>query len=358
MNKHIIDLSESIDMAVDKTSNDFLTEFNKDTGIIVSINIARSFITTCFLFLGSLWSTRAIMKNESAVDKAMTKKLRDVTGDEKIVVRFIDIDDVNAFNIGQNILYYLGGLKKMMNEDEIVAILLHEYGHYKGKHMQKQFVISGIAPWVLAATITSLITVQVGKEGKALAMHPCLMILDFMLNILYGSTVGREVHLYLGRKWEYFADSYAVKYGYGSAMASALKKIDKYMRKMICEGLRQEECDRIFKDMASIDEHPETKDRIEKVLEKLKSMVSKGANGLATAVTFAKRLKIKLKRETGNPLKCISLKIMWKKFLLVKDSLPTLRYHLKRISSINLVSSLEKGLKRDKKLLRNLRKQD
>jgi STE24 endopeptidase len=117
-------------------------------------------------------------------------------------------------------------LMDKMTTQEIVAVLAHEVGHYKHKHTLINFLIS--MPTTLLLFFVFGLILQSDALSQALggttaSFHlnalafsilysPFSMLLDIFTNVL-------------SRKFEYQADAFANKHGYGSELQSGLKKL-------------------------------------------------------------------------------------------------------------------------------------
>jgi len=117
-------------------------------------------------------------------------------------------------------------LMDKMTNDEIVAVLAHEVGHYKHKHTLINFLISMPSTlllfWVFGLILQSDALAQ-ALGGTVASFHlnalafsilysPISMVLDIFTNVL-------------SRKFEYQADAFAAKYGYAPQLESGLKKL-------------------------------------------------------------------------------------------------------------------------------------
>lgn len=117
-------------------------------------------------------------------------------------------------------------LMDKMTTQEIVAVLAHEVGHYKHKHTLINFLIS--MPTTLLLFFVFGLILQSDALSQALggttaSFHlnalafsilysPFSMVLDIFTNVL-------------SRKFEYQADAFANKHGYGAELQSGLKKL-------------------------------------------------------------------------------------------------------------------------------------
>jgi STE24 endopeptidase len=113
-----------------------------------------------------------------------------------------------------------------METEELVAVLAHEIGHYKKKHVLQGLLISLIQTGVVLFIFSLLIDSP--ALGKALGVEePNFHIGLVAFGILY-SPVSFVLGIFmniLSRKNEYEADAFAAKYYNPEALASALKKL-------------------------------------------------------------------------------------------------------------------------------------
>ena len=119
-------------------------------------------------------------------------------------------------------------LVKDLEEEEIVAVLAHEVGHYKKNH-----IIVNLAASILTTGFTLwLLSLFVGSPALSQALgvaEPSFHIGLIAFGILYSpiSEITGLLMNYLSRKFEYQADNYA-KETYGAApLISSLKKLTK-----------------------------------------------------------------------------------------------------------------------------------
>ena len=115
-----------------------------------------------------------------------------------------------------------------LETDEIVAVLAHEVGHYKKKHvifnMIASIVTTGITLYILSLFI----------DNKALAIALSVEIPSFHISliafgVLYApiSELTGLLMNYFSRKFEYQADDFAKKYHNATYLISSLKKLSK-----------------------------------------------------------------------------------------------------------------------------------
>ncbi len=117
-------------------------------------------------------------------------------------------------------------LIKEMEIDEIVAVLAHEIGHYKKKHVLQGLIISLLHTGAILFIFSLLIdsaelsralgvetpNFHIGLVAFGILYSPVSFVLDIFMNIL-------------SRKNEYEADAFAAQHFQPEALASALKKL-------------------------------------------------------------------------------------------------------------------------------------
>ena len=115
-----------------------------------------------------------------------------------------------------------------LENNEIVAVLAHEVGHYKRKHilynLTSSIILTGFALFVLSLFIkTPLLSLALGVS------HPSFHIGLIAFGILY-SPVSQILGVfmnYMSRKFEYQADNYAKNTFSALPLISSLKKLSK-----------------------------------------------------------------------------------------------------------------------------------
>ena len=115
-----------------------------------------------------------------------------------------------------------------LENNEIVAVLAHEVGHYKRKHilynLTSSIILTGFALFVLSLFIkTPLLSLALGVS------HPSFHIGLIAFGILY-SPVSQILGILMNimsRKFEYQADNYAKNTFSASPLISSLKKLSK-----------------------------------------------------------------------------------------------------------------------------------
>lgn len=119
-------------------------------------------------------------------------------------------------------------LVKDLNDEEIVAVLAHEVGHYKRKHiifnLFASILLTGLTLYILSLLISNpLLSNALGVE------IPSFHIGLIAFGLLYSpiSEITGLIMNYLSRKFEYQADNYAKETYAGEPLITSLKKLSK-----------------------------------------------------------------------------------------------------------------------------------
>ena len=119
-------------------------------------------------------------------------------------------------------------LIKDLDEEEIVAVLAHEVGHYKRNHITINLFMSilttGFTLWLLSLFIDNSLLSEALNVSKP-SFHIGLVAFGVLYSPL--SEITGMVMNYLSRKFEYQADNYAKSTYGGAPLISALKKLSK-----------------------------------------------------------------------------------------------------------------------------------
>lgn len=113
-----------------------------------------------------------------------------------------------------------------LTEEEIVAVLAHEIGHYKKRHMLRSMFLSiiqmGVILWLFSLCVNNAALSEALGGDKAY----------FQLGLIAFAILYSPINLILGigmnvwsRKNEYEADAFAARYYEGDHLVSGLKKI-------------------------------------------------------------------------------------------------------------------------------------
>ncbi|OPZ97570.1 MAG: Protease HtpX [Bacteroidetes bacterium ADurb.Bin408] len=115
---------------------------------------------------------------------------------------------------------------EQLNTAELVAVLAHEIGHYKKKHVIKNMLISLLETGLLLYILS--LFVQSPHLSKALGVHiPSFHIGVIAFGIIYGfiSTLPAILMNSYSRANEYEADRFAANHNNAEALISGLKKL-------------------------------------------------------------------------------------------------------------------------------------
>lgn len=137
----------------------------------------------------------------------------------------------NAFFTGfgkKKRIFLYDTLTSNLNNDEIVAVLAHELGHYKKHHIWIN-IVTGMVQTALFLFCFGLISQSIvfTKVMGSVGISPVFYLnaLCFVLLIDPIQTILSAVMNVFSRRMEYAADEYAAIHGLGISLMSALKKI-------------------------------------------------------------------------------------------------------------------------------------
>ncbi|WP_088654580.1 M48 family metallopeptidase [Geofilum rhodophaeum] len=135
----------------------------------------------------------------------------------------------NAFFSGwgrQKRIVLFDTLLEQLNEEEVVAVLAHEIGHYRLKHIHKGTAVglaqTGFTLWLLSLFILHPAIAQ-ALGAAAASFHIGLLGFGLLFSPISG--VMGLASTILSRRHEYQADAFAAQYASGAALQTALKKI-------------------------------------------------------------------------------------------------------------------------------------
>lgn len=117
-------------------------------------------------------------------------------------------------------------LIEQLNTEEVVAVLAHEVGHYKRKHVISSLIISFVQSFVMLYLLSIFLKYPVSAEILGVS-QPSFHIGVVVFGLLYqpvSTVLGLVMNLFY-RKNEYQADAFANDYGLGEALVNGLKKI-------------------------------------------------------------------------------------------------------------------------------------
>jgi STE24 endopeptidase len=167
---------------------------------------------------------------------SLRDKIESFAGTTGFILRNIYIIDgskrstkVNAYFSGfgpkKRIVLY-DTLLKELSEDEIVAVLAHEIGHYKKKHILKSLIssvfLTGFMLFLFSLVVDNpMLSIAMGAGGAS--FHIGLVVFGILYSPL--SLIIGLISNYISRKNEFQADEFAGKHFSKAVLASALKKL-------------------------------------------------------------------------------------------------------------------------------------
>jgi Zn-dependent protease with chaperone function len=227
-----------------------------------------------FLF----WLYQAIKFAQLPEDKMLSKKVTDALkkhpimkkgGNLNIKVIVIPAAAINAFvspasasGFGEMKIFMYGGLVNLIgrDSDDVVAIGLHEVGHFLKQHlsyhaymqMAGTFGLMKLSEWIMK---------YVKENRKFMAVLATALLIMSQLTVMAGMA-------YLSRAMEKQADQFAIDAGYGPQLASGLQKMQKFGSYSAIQQKCGKACQAIKKIDNTLSTHPETEERIKDILKR------------------------------------------------------------------------------------------
>lgn len=127
-------------------------------------------------------------------------------------------------------IVFFDTLLSRLNDDQIEAVLAHELGHFKKKHIVKHLVFSGVASLVMFWTLgllsnTDWFYTELGTTPDLVNGPQALALLLFVMVLPYFTFPLRPVMSWLSRKHEFEADAYAAEHSAPEHLVSALVRL-------------------------------------------------------------------------------------------------------------------------------------
>lgn len=123
-------------------------------------------------------------------------------------------------------IVFFDTLVNSLDEEELEAVLAHELGHFKCKHVIKMLIASSIMTLISFAVLGWLITQDWFFDGLGVDTHSnAAALLLFMLVSPVFTTFMQPISAYFQRKFEFEADEFATRNAKGNKMISGLVKL-------------------------------------------------------------------------------------------------------------------------------------
>ncbi|MDD4915070.1 MAG: M48 family metallopeptidase [Methylococcales bacterium] len=113
-----------------------------------------------------------------------------------------------------------------LDEDELEAVLAHELGHFRRRHVIKMLFASAIMTLISFAVLGWLINKDWFFDGLGISTHTnAAALLVFMLVSPVFTTFMQPISAYFQRRFEFEADDFAIEHAQGAKMISGLVKL-------------------------------------------------------------------------------------------------------------------------------------
>lgn len=146
---------------------------------------------------------------------------------EKVKLYIVDDPMPNAAALGKNTVYVTRGLMEISTDEEIMAVLAHEFAHL-GHGDTMAILVATIGNWVLAGVLLlfRLILVvmsNVLKEDYGVNANWGIKMFDWLIGAFV--FLGVMAAMYSSRQCEFEADKFSVGLGHGQGLLSFMEKL-------------------------------------------------------------------------------------------------------------------------------------
>ncbi len=205
----------TIDNYLIQLQEEEIQEYIDPVSIGTAVGVSVAALQLVFRITASILIARHLVKT-SKKSSTHSKQLASIVQDrQKWEVYILKWKIANAGVVAERPLVFVTSrLLKIMRPRETMAVLLHEAGHLKKKHITQQTVLGSLMRGMIAGTAVGV--VAAGYQLPLFAFYLALL------------TSG----IPLSRHHEYQADSWVVQYGYGQDLIEALKKLHKEYDRM------------------------------------------------------------------------------------------------------------------------------
>jgi heat shock protein HtpX len=161
----------------------------------------------------------------------MVEDVAGMAGLPKPRVYIVQNDAPNAFATGRNpkhsVVAVTTGIMRILNEDELKAVLAHEMGHIKNRDILISAIVATIASAVMFIAFMARWSLFFGGFGRSRNQYAGLIGLVGILAIAILAPIGAAViRMAISRQREYGADETGARIsGQPLALASALRKL-------------------------------------------------------------------------------------------------------------------------------------
>ena len=209
------------------------------------------------------------VKKEGKYYEALSNKINEIIKEDNLKVKINKVSGsgIRAYTTFFNEIFYNSGIKNILNDDEFIAVMLHEACHCFNKDLT-----SFVSLLIKTSIVYDLLF------GVLFELLPFKKLLFIVKWILMLKSIKRNTPD--AKASEYAADSYATKWGYGTHLISAIVKIKKFLAKDMKDKFDARSLEDIENELNNMDEakHPSFLNRIKAVYEQLSKMEKMPSN--------------------------------------------------------------------------------
>lgn len=200
------------------------------------VSIFAIAITILFSFIFPILIAPLFNKFKELEEGELKKKIKTLLEKSKIKIPNVYVMDASKRTKRQNA--YLTGIGKSRrlvlydniltySDDEILAVVGHELGHHKRRHISKLLIINILYEFFIFYVANKIYIILSSQQPQGVSQPYTVFVYSvlFITSIMF---FVRPIFNYLSRKFEYEADNYSAELlGTAKPMISSLKKLVK-----------------------------------------------------------------------------------------------------------------------------------
>jgi len=209
-------LKESADNILLSSETYLIESSSKDRSLITSIRIITALSSVLLFYFNFI--------RNSKYDKQLSDKINNIINEKnKFKVNIIKDKEWNSYAIlNFNTIYITSGLYEALNENERVAVLLHEAKHVKDMHKVKQEVVDWVIPSIGSILFKRVLDLKAKNKENDSSIKKFIWILPASF-IVWLYLFAKPLY---SRHHEYIGDKFSSSMGYGKYLLSAIHKIE------------------------------------------------------------------------------------------------------------------------------------
>src|SRR5690348_15362346 len=216
--------------------------FGGQNGMLIALIIAAALNFVSYFFSDKLalamYRAKPVTREELPRAYQIVERLTQKVGIPMPKIYVIPTDSPNAFATGRNPTHasvaVTQGILNLLNDEELEGVLAHEIGHVKNRDILISSIAATIAGAItMVARMAGYAAMFGGYGGRGDRERGGGEVIGMLLMMFLAPIAAMMIQLAISRSREYGADETGAHFtGNPYALASALKKLDAYSRRI------------------------------------------------------------------------------------------------------------------------------